>query len=149
MIDAYCFSELHDLHSIIIPKQILGIDEAAFYDCQSLECIVFECESCKFGADVFSWCENLRDVVLPRNQQKIPIGIFKHCNHLQTIHIQDNVCEIESYAFAYCERLRDLTIPDQVKEITLEQFYDSKNVSLTYHGKKYTYNDLEVYNSFT
>ena len=76
MIDAYCFSELHDLHSIIIPKQILGIDEAAFYDCQSLECIVFECESCKFGADVFSWCENLRDVVLPRNQQRFQEGFL-------------------------------------------------------------------------
>ena len=69
--------------------------------------------------------------------------IYAGSTRLTSVTIPDSVTKIEAGAFSCCAILKSVTIPDGVTEIGEDAFWACKNVTVTYKGTAYTYEQIE------
>lgn len=140
------FEECAALKAITIPASCETIGASAFYNCRSLETVVFEQESrlnaiCggyvwenSYGA--FCNCTALKSITIPSSCSEIGASAFKNCKSLETVLFEPDskllLIEGGTYyedqeiifhgAFVDCIALKSISIPASCKTIGLSAF---------------------------
>ena len=123
------FNQCYDLISIVIPDNVLWIEEYAFNDCTSLLDIVIPDHVTWIGANAFSNCCSVSDIVIPNSVTYIGYSAFNECGGLEFVTIGSGVRTIEGSVFYGCCNLKNIVIPDSVTSIGNSAF--SYCISLT------------------
>lgn len=95
------FSECQNLKSITIPASVTRIGMNAFYNCTSLENVLFEDNSqlLTIVSSAFSNCTSLSSIELPQGLTTIGSSAFSNCSSLASIIIPASVTSISDYPF--------------------------------------------------
>lgn len=123
------FNQCHDLISIVIPDNVLWIEDNAFNGCVSLLEIVIPDHVTWIGANAFSNCCSVSDIVIPNSVTYIGYSAFNECDGLEFVTIGSSVRTIEGSVFYGCSNLKNIVIPDSVISIGKSAF--SYCISLT------------------
>ncbi len=137
--DAYLVSGIGTVTDTIITipssyknKPVIGIDDYAFEDCNSLISVTISGGITSIGWGAFKDCSNLASVTIPDSVTTISKHTFYCCPSLTSITIPDSVTSIGNCAFYDCSGLTSVTIPKSVISIGEEVFsYCSKLSSIT------------------
>lgn len=139
------FKQCHDLISIVIPDNVLWIEDNAFNGCVSLLEIVIPDYVTWIGTNAFSNCSGLKDIIIGSNVSTIGSYAFmgctsleniiipncvrylgasalKGCSELVNIVISDKIASIKNNTFSECSSLLDIVIPDSVTSIGSSAF---------------------------
>lgn len=91
--------------SVVIPKSVTYIGDAAFRACKNLVTVTFEnageelaedkSNALQLGARIFMNCSELKNITLPQRLVFIGDRAFQYCSVLETITIPKNVAEME------------------------------------------------------
>lgn len=129
-IEARAFYECnYDINTIIIPKSVTKIGDAAF----GYESFI---ENIYYKGNLKDWCnktwypdnvsvnynlyiagELITDLEIPDGMTSIEARTFSHCLSLTSIKIPNTVISIGEYAFCNCHNLTSTTIPSSVTSI--------------------------------
>ena len=139
------FNQCYDLISIVIPDNVLWIEEYAFNDCTSLLEIVIpdyvtwigtnafsNCSGLKditigsnvstIGSYAFMGCTSLENIIIPNCVRYLGASALKGCSELVNIVISDKIASIKNNTFSECSSLLDIVIPDSVTSIESSAF---------------------------
>jgi len=82
------------LKTIVIPDGVESIEDAAFSDCDKLECLK-----------------------LPGSVSKIPYDCFYGCSSLTSVTFSVGLSAIDMQAFAYCTRIENFDLPESITSL--------------------------------
>ncbi|MDE7212716.1 MAG: leucine-rich repeat protein [Lachnospiraceae bacterium] len=88
-----------DFTSLVLPKSLLRIGEAAFMD-----------------------NPKLRWVTMGNSVEEIGIRAFGNCSNLTEIRLSDSIRELGSYCFQGCSKLKSITLPASTKKVSRNTF---------------------------
>ncbi len=108
--------------SIAVPsklgqRDIVKIDDYAFYNCDSVTSITIPDSITSIGEVAFGFCDNLSSITLGNGINVISKGAFSDCVKLESIVLNDKITEIGDYAFANCTSLAGISLPNSVSKI--------------------------------
>jgi hypothetical protein len=138
------FEDCSSFTDLKIGKNVSRIGRL-FYDCTSLQKVIFETSSSMhifdgLGNDVnltqinlpenvdsicgcaFWGCRSLTSIKIPSNVKTLGNNTFENCSSLRRITLPSNLIYIESAPFNGCTSLDSLNIPSTVKEIEYSSF---------------------------
>ena len=95
----------------IIPKGITKIEEYAFCNDTSLECVVIPIGVTEIGERAFYDCANLTSIVIPKGVSEIGEYAFMKCTSLTTVILPFSVNKIGSDTFKECLKLTAICVP--------------------------------------
>ena len=95
----------------IIPKGITKIEEYAFCNDTSLECVVIPIGVTEIGERAFYDCANLTSIVIPKGVSEIGESAFEGCTSLTTVILPFSVNKIGSDTFKECLKLTAICVP--------------------------------------
>ncbi len=101
----------------IIPNDVKGIGETAFYNISSLQTINIPKSVETIGSGAFMFCNNLKYVDIPNGVVEIKENAFSDCSSLESIDLPNTLKDIGAEAFARCWSLKYIVIPDSVKSL--------------------------------
>jgi len=134
------FSNLKDLHTVIMHDGIEHISSYAFINCKNLVEVrgLENAENLKVVAG-FNNCLRLQNITLPQGVQHIGNMAFEGCKSLTHINLPDSCLSVSAKAFAGCENLQTVIIPEDVELIGESAFIGCKNLTLIFResDKKY------------
>lgn len=129
------FSEATNIKSIILPDNLIEINEQDFYRCTSLESIIIPDGVTVIKEKAFEGCTSLVNIDIPANVTEIKSGAFKNCTKLQTVNIptNSNLTTIggltDDGAFQGCYTLSNINIPTSTEIIDSYAFYGCSNLT--------------------
>jgi hypothetical protein len=140
IIGKLCFGFNHRLRSIILPPNLVKIEEMSFFRSNKLAEVVFP-DSLKYiGKEAFRYVENLKSIKLPQNLKVIGKHAFTNTRLEGIVEIPDSVYEVGFQAFAGCKNLKEIKFGKNVKFLgdnsfvsddSLEKIYVSKDTELS------------------
>lgn len=95
---------------------------APFYNCASLDNIVFGQGIPALPSGLFFHCTGLTHIEIPDTVTSIGSSAFRDCTGLTHMEIPDSVTSISTNAFSGCTSLKTVSLPDGVKEIPYAAF---------------------------
>ena len=110
------------LVSVIIPENVTGIGESAFYGCENLTSVTIGEGVVGIDNYAFERCINLTSIVIPNNVKSIGEEAFAYCDGLASVTIGSGVETIGDDAFTNCDALVSIVIPDNVTSIGYSAF---------------------------
>ncbi len=129
------FSEATNIKSIILPDNLIEINEQDFYRCTSLESIIIPDGVTIIKEKAFEGCTSLASIDIPANATEIRSGAFKNCTKLQTVNIpiNSNLTKIEGFTddgvFQGCTSLSSIDIPANTEVISHYAFHDCNKLT--------------------
>ena len=101
-----------DEEHIVIPGGITGIDDGAFYKCETVTDVVIPEGVIQIGNSAFSMCAKLEKVTLPDSVTIIESSAFYGCESLKGIKIPAGVNMIEWRVFSKCVSLESIDVDE-------------------------------------
>lgn len=95
----------------IIPQGITKIEEYAFCNDTSLECVVIPIGVTEIGSSAFYGCKNLTSIVIPIGVTEIGDYAFEGCTSLTTVILSFSVNTIGNDTFKECLKLTAIYVP--------------------------------------
>ena len=95
----------------IIPQGITKIEEYAFCNNTSLECVVIPIGVTEIGSSAFYGCKNLTSIVIPIGVTEIGDYAFEGCTSLTTVILSFSVNTIGNDTFKECLKLTAIYVP--------------------------------------
>ena len=111
------FVECNTLNSIVIPDGVTSIGSDAFQDCEYLASITIPDSVTSIGQEAFENCNSLGSVVIPGSVTSIGDFAFWSCDNLISVVIENGVTSIGDGAFRYCLSLNSVVISASVTSI--------------------------------
>ena len=108
--------------SVVIPNNVIEIDDGAFDGCKSLKSICIPEGVMEIHDSTFSQCILLESVSIPKSVRIIEEEAFCACVSLSSIDVPDGVIKIYDRAFFDCMNLASINIPASVTEIGKNAF---------------------------
>jgi len=102
------FSNLSNITSLTLPKNIVSIRDDAFYGCNKLTAITIPDDVTSIGAHAFYNCTGLDSISIPENVESIGNAVFGNCSGLRVITIPNNNLLIGERAFERCTGLKKI-----------------------------------------
>lgn len=104
----YMFAGRSYLKEVVLPENLKGLDEYAFYNCDSLTSVIIPDGVKLLKNCTFRYCRRLSSVTLPENLEGIESQVFYDCDSLKSIVIPEKVKYIGSNAFGSCNSLNSV-----------------------------------------
>ena len=95
----------------IILEGTTEIEENAFYNDTSLECVVIPIGVTEIGKSAFEGCKNLTSIVIPKGVSEIGESAFEGCTSLTTVILPFSVNNIGNNTFKECLKLTAICVP--------------------------------------
>ena len=105
-----------NIHSIVLPNQLIAIRDAVFYGCLYLESIIIPNTVKIIMSNAFYQCSLLSQVTLPNQLEIILEDAFTNCVNLKDIEFPESLVEIGQAVFLGTD-LREIVIPKSVEII--------------------------------
>lgn len=126
-----CFRESKITGELVIPASCETIGRYAFYNCRSLESVIFESGSRlkSYLAAAFSNCAALRSIVIPASCEEIGESAFKYCGSLKNVifESESQLKTIGNYSFCSTS-MTSIVIPSLCETIGMAAFYDCSSL---------------------
>lgn len=90
----------------------------------------------------FEGCESLEEIVIPEGVKEIDTKAFSGCTSLKSVTLPESLTHIYVWVFTDCTSLTSLTLPDGIEVLGYDAFMGCKNLTVTYKGKEYGYEDF-------
>lgn len=129
--------------SVTIPEEVTKIGKAAF-NLTYLEQAVIPENVTEIDEWAFLNCTRLNSVKILGNVTQIKEMTFSGCSVLSEVTLPNSVTEIGASAFANCRSLKNLILPDSVISVDRSAFSGCEDITITYQGTDYSYEELEV-----
>ncbi len=117
---SFCYCR--KIKNIILPEDIISIENYAFYDCENLTSIKIPNNVSNIGDYAFHGCKSLTNIKLPNNLTNIGNFTFYYCTALSNIEIPNGVANIGNKAFHNCNNLITINIPNSIINISNDAF---------------------------
>ncbi|MBR2621935.1 MAG: leucine-rich repeat domain-containing protein [Clostridia bacterium] len=127
-INDQAFQRCQSLLSVTIEEGVKSIGEKAFSNCASLTTVILPDSVTDIGEWMFSDCSSLKCVLLSGSLKTIPVNAFIRCYSLENISIPPSVTKIDSQAFKECNSLVEVNLPEKLTTIGVGAF---ENCGLT------------------
>ncbi len=101
----YLFDGCTGIEYVILPENLICIQNNCFARCINLKEIKFPNELKNIGSNAFFACKSLTNINIPEGITHISTDVFRDCYGLISITVPKSVTSIERYAFANCEKL--------------------------------------------
>ncbi len=98
----------------------------------------------RIGGNSFYTNCNIQSIVLPKKLTTIGRSAFSGCEDLSQINIPESVSLIYGDAFRNCTKLKKVDLPNGAILLAKNVFDGCTDIVVTYKGKEYGYEDLEV-----
>ena len=121
-IGIYTFTGCTGLTSVIIPNNVISVENAAFYHCTGLISVTIPDGVTSIGSVAFYGCSGLTSITIPNSVTSIGDSAFSGCSGLTSITIPNSVTFIRDFAFSDCTKLASITIPNSVTYIGINAF---------------------------
>lgn len=127
------------LNRYVVKEGTEIICDNSFYECESLQSIMFPKSVKVVGEFAFCRCENL--VFVGINEGLVEIGsyAFNDCENLKSLMINENLERIGSHAFDGCVSLESLVLPGSLKTIDSDSIRGVQNI--VSHSKEFVCSD--------
>lgn len=129
---------------LTIPETVVRIGGSAFNGCYELVRVTLPSGLTELEQYLFAWNEKLEEVSIPPTATRLGDGVFVGCKSLKRILVPEGVTEIGYFAFSECPNLELVILPDSLTTIKDEVFEKSENVTVTYKGVSYTYDEIDA-----
>ena len=123
-----------DVESLIVPSNVVEIDENVAFGHTKLDNITFPDSVTTIKNGAFQSCTELTKVNFGKGLKTIEAGAFEHCTHLHTLIIPDNVQAIYQEAFARCFDLTSIELGKGIRFIGSHAFKNTELESIKYAG---------------
>lgn len=123
-----------NLKNVIIPESVIEVKIAAFNSCRSLTEVQLPSGLQEIGSDAFHGCSNLQRIQIPEGVTSIAANTFGHCTNLKEVILPDGLLSIGTAVFAACDQLEKIVIPNSVMSIGERAFgscYSLADVTLS------------------
>ena len=127
-IDQNAFSGCDKLDYIFIPESVTCISSHAFSNCKSLKYIVMSQKLTSIGEYCFEYCNQIESIDLPDTIEYIGDGAFFHCESLKSINIPKNVNHIRESLFFGCRSLETINLHENIIKIDESAFYACRSI---------------------
>ena len=104
-IPEFSFNGKSSLITVIIPNNIVSLNEAAFQSCTMLKSISLPSTLTSIGDFSLSQCTSLTEIIIPSSLETIGAYAFQDCRMVSEIFIPQSVLNIGSSAFSRCNGL--------------------------------------------
>ncbi|MDE5679906.1 MAG: leucine-rich repeat domain-containing protein, partial [Lachnospiraceae bacterium] len=131
-----------ELTGVTIPDTVVRIDEAAFSNTLLVSVVVPDSVK-EMEQAVFMNCTELENITFPANLTEIANNMIQGCEKLTSVEIPDGVTQIGQFAFSGCTGISNITLPDNMRQIHKWTFFNCDDITVTYNGVSYTFNELE------
>lgn len=122
------FSFAHSgIKTAIIDVPIIG--RGAFEDCKFLKEVVFSKNVLKIEEEAFYRCESLTRVIMPENLISIGAKAFAGCFNIEKMTFSERLKEIDDLAFLSCESLNSVKINADLQRIGNNAFAGCVNLN--------------------
>lgn len=108
---------------------VVGVTHNAFFQCNTLEKVVFPSSMKRIGSFAFCGCQNLNEVVFNNGLEVIGHRSFENTISLEAAELPVTVNEIESLAF-WGSGIRRVNIPPQVKRLYFGTFSECSRLGV-------------------
>ena len=106
---SHAFDGCSNLTSIIIPENVVSINDYAFNACTGLTNITIPNSVTSIGYFAFYRCSGLTNITIPNSVTTIGMYAFEGCSGLTSITIPNSVTSIKDEAFSGCTSLTSIT----------------------------------------
>lgn len=122
----------------------IGIN--AFYTCEQLKEVTFDCSISEISDGAFDLCRSLEIVRFnkPSPDAKIRSSAFQRCTGLEEVVLPDGLVRIYSDCFRACRNLKKLYIPHSVTEID-DEFITGSELEITFDGTREEWDERTGY----
>lgn len=123
-----------NLKNVVIPESVIEVKIAAFNSCRSLTELHLPSGLQEIGSDAFHGCSNLQRIQIPEGVTSIAANTFGHCTNLKEVILPDGLLSIGTAVFAACDQLEKIVIPNSVMSIGERAFgscYSLADVTLS------------------
>lgn len=124
------------LHNILLPNNIVAIDDFAFDGCSLIRIDIPDSVT-SIGERAFSDCYSLTSATIGNSVSSISDFMFADCSSLTSVAIGKNVTSIGSCAFMYTS-LKSMDIPDNVTSIGYNAFGECDSLTSVIIGNGVT-----------
>lgn len=102
------FYNCTSLEEVIFSDNVLKIEKSAFYECTALTKVNMSKNLVSIGEKAFYGCRKIESLEFHEKLQKIGKKAFSECESLNFVKINENLQLIDSYAFSYCTNLYEV-----------------------------------------
>ena len=141
---AFAFRDHDNLTSIVWPKGLQMINEAAFDGCASLTSVEIPDTVTYISPYAFSSCGKLSSVKLPQSLVELGSYAFNGCSSLESIAFPSGIKWIADGTFGYTG-ITNLVVPDHIKDVGYAAFKGCSNLKSVTIGKKIKTLQQEVF----
>lgn len=140
-ISSEAFVQVTTLEKIQIHKNLMNIQDKAFYNCVNLSNIIVDENNLYYSSNngilydkaqksllQYAIGKQEKTFKIPDDVQHIGSYAFANSSNLTEIDIPNSVRSIEMGAFEACVNLKDITIPNNVQKIQEYTFYNCTNL---------------------
>lgn len=121
----FCFSGLKYIVKVSLPETITHIYQSAFSE-SSLYSINLPKNLLHLSEAVFYECINLIELSIPAGIKEIPRGLCNRCFSLEKVVLPEGLKKISRESFLEANQLRSINFPISIEEIGEASFYNTK-----------------------
>lgn len=152
-VSQYLFSNLSNITSIKLPKNIVSIREGAFYGCGKLKSIEIPGSVKAIERYAFYYCTGLDSIVITDNVTSIGDNAFGICSALRSIYLPKSLLTIGEDIFYSCTGLKEIhcqsIVPPMVNSLSINTLTKSNCTLFVPVGALSTYQSALVWREFT
>ncbi|WP_400203672.1 leucine-rich repeat protein [Candidatus Methanomassiliicoccus intestinalis] len=126
--DAFVSAMSHDLKEVRIEASGVSIGTGAFYNCASLEQVVFAGSVREIGELAFYNCNSLKEIEIEGDSLIIDDSAFMGCSSIVSLKLSGSIVSIGQYAFVGCTSLDSVNITGNLEKIDNNAFYRCQNL---------------------
>lgn len=160
-VPAWCFNNLRNIDTIVLPHNIESVEFSAFYGSSlknisipdsvksidhhaftktNLTSIVFPKSCSVVERAACSDCLYLKTATFEGNAE-IGYSLFENCTQLETVEFKEGLKQLPSNTFKECTSLKDVYLPNSI-EIIDTAFHKCSLVTIHYNGTMQEWSDI-------
>lgn len=133
-IGKYAFFDCTTLQEVIFADKVETVEQAAFAGCSNLTTVTLNSGLKTLADYAFNYCEKLESIEI-FNVESIGMSAFYGCESLEKVTIGEGLTKLGDGAFFGCKKLDSIVIPEGVETIGFAAFYGCSSLKSIVYPK--------------